>query len=183
MSSWVDALPEVLVFKAEPDLVVGDQIVFKHREVTIPVGDLEWAEKHQGEDGLRVPEKPTDRVPDEYLEITHVGRHKRGHWFARFIVRGADKVEYLAPSSGTTTNPRRSIDEEAPVLRVVDDPQAERRNMDLRERQRLVNTKRAQLEQLAASTSNAEMMRLTLSISDLERKIEAIDQAEDKKAA
>jgi len=181
--SWVDDLPEVLTWAEQPDLEVGDLIVFKHQETHIDAETIRWAAKHQGEDGLKVPTELTRKNPAEFLEITHVGRHKRGHWFARFVVKGADKLEYMAKTSGKTTSPHISIDGDAAILPMFSDIGTERKNMEMRERQRLIDVKRAQLEQLTKASSPGVMARLALSIADIDARLAGMDGAKEKRAA
>lgn len=178
-----ELLPEVLVWDEEPDVEVGDLVVFSWRETHIDPGTMLWAARHEGEDGLTVPEETTRREPAEFLEITHVGRHKRGHWIARFVVKGTDKLEYMARTSGTTTSPQISIDGDAPIPRLLPDPDADLRSERQRDRQRLVAAKKAQLEQLVKESRPGVMARLTVSIGDLDAKIKAIDREEMKCAA
>lgn len=178
-----EILPEVLTWETEPDLVVGDLIVFKHDEIHIDAKTIEWASRHKGQDGLTVPTETTRRVPSEYLRVTHVGRHKRGHWFARFVVVGSDKVEFLAPKFGKTTNPLRSIDPDGPTVDVAVDP-LQRRTVDgMRDRKRLVAAKQGLLEQLVAAKGEGQMVRLRIAVGDLDRKIAKMDRAHEREAA
>jgi len=178
-----EILPEVLTWETEPDIVVGDLIVFKHDEIHIDAKTIEWASRHKGQDGLTVPTETTRRVPSEYLRITHVGRHKRGHWFAKFVVVGSDKLEYLAPKFGTTTNPLRSIDPDGPTVPVAVDPHQRRMVDGMRDRKRLVAAKKALLEQLVAATGDGQMVRLRVAIGDLDRKIARLDREHEREAA
>jgi hypothetical protein len=178
-----EMLPEVLTWETEPDIVVGDVIVFKYHEMHIDAKTIAWAARHRGEDGLTVPTETTRKVPAEYLTITHVGRHKRGHWFAKYVVGGADKVDFLAPKYGTTTDPLRSIDPDGPTVDVLVEPYQRRRVDGMRDRKRLVAAKQALLEQLVAAKGEGQMVRLRIAIGDLDRKIARVDRQHEREAA
>lgn len=178
-----EILPEVLTWDTEPDVVVGDLIVFKYQELHIDANTIEWAARNEGRDGLKVPTETTRKVPAEYLRITHVGRHKRGHWFARFVVGGADKVEFLAPKFGKTTNPLRSIDPDSPTVDVMVDPHHRRMVDGMRDRKRLVAAKKGLLEQLVSAKGEGQMVRLRIAIGDLDRKIAKLDREHERAAA
>jgi hypothetical protein len=117
------------------------------------------------------------------LTITHVGRHKRGHWFAKYVVGGADKVDFLAPKYGTTTDPLRSIDPDGPTVDVLVEPYQRRRVDGMRDRKRLVAAKQALLEQLVAAKGEGQMVRLRIAIGDLDRKIARVDRQHEREAA
>lgn len=176
-------LPPVLSFTEKPDLEAGDTIILSENQTHIDADTIQWAERHQGEDGLRVPTEVTRRQPAEHLEITHVGRHKQGHWFAKYVVKGADRLQYMAKTSGTTTNPQISIDGDAPILPLFTAEETKRKNEEMRERNRLLAVKRAQLKQLTETSSPGIMARLALSIADIDAKLAKMDEVEHKKAA
>lgn len=182
--SWIDDLPPILAWPEKPDLVVGDLIVFREIRLALEPEALKWAADREGQDGIKVPVDHRATVPAEYLEITQVGRHKRGHWFARYTIHGADRVEYLARGHGTTTNPSRSIDPDAPIMESTGiDREHRERNQRMAEVRRLQQVRQRLGRDLTRAKTDGVKARIMLAIAQTEKQIEALTEPDIRRAA
>lgn len=182
--SWTDDLPPVLIWTEKPDLIVGDLIVFKETKLTLELGALKWAADREGQDGITVPTNDRATVPAEYLKITHVGRHRRGYWFARYTVHGTDRVEYLARGHGTTTNPSRSIDPDAPVMKPTEtDREHRERSQRMSEVRQLQQVRQRLGRELTRAQTDGVKARVMLAIAQTEKQIETLTEPDARRAA
>jgi hypothetical protein len=164
-------LPEVLTYTSEPDLVVGDIFVFENHRSGVSEDDVKWAAARAGKDGIKVPGPRQTVAPSVYIEITSIGRHKRGHWYAKFRVCGADKDEYMARGHGHTTTRHRAIDD-VPVVKVVADPAKLQAAADMRDTRRLEELRRGLQHQMMRKDIGPGKLAVTVTaISDVERKM------------
>ena len=148
-NDWLDALPQVLSWEAEPDIVVGDVFVFDWTIVTITEDEIKWAQEHEHDekDPTTVPENTVGKVPAVYLTITAIRRSiRRGakpKWIAEYVASGIEDPEFMDQISGSVTSWARSIDKEAERMDANTDGAGNEVLRDAKRRtQRVVETKR-----------------------------------------
>lgn len=168
-----DALPGVLAFQEEPNLIVGDIIEFPtHRDkIRDPFSEF------TGRDGVRREggEPISEDVPGLYIEVTSINRGRRGEWLVRYRKHGFDDDEYLAPKLGYTKNPARAMDRDAPVAKLSADPDIQARDEALRERKRLEVLRSGLQQKLVSAKGDGARVVIYKALEETERKIRRMD--------
>ena len=165
-------LPGVLKFDAKPDLIPGDIIEFEaYRErIRDPFPDFFDKAGEVSKGGPAINED----VPGLYLEVTSVGRDKKGKWAVRYRKHGFDDDEYLAPKLGYTKNPAKAISK-APIARLRPSPEAEERNEAMREIKRLESQKEHARRKLMKANGPGGLAASYKAMADAQRKIRVIE--------
>lgn len=162
-----DILPGVLSWDELPDVQVGDRIVFAWSKIRDP---------NPGGEAINID------IPQLYIEVTSLGRNKQGKHVAHYKKCGFQKDEYLAFKSGTTTNKAKCLDADASVVNLRTDRIDLERAETIREVRRLQMLRSGhQREILRASGSH--LVRLTLSLADVEKKLRKVEDPELMEAA
>lgn len=163
-----DILPGVLSWDELPDIQVGDKIVFASDKIRDPnkgfidKGGVTWPDR----------EPINVDVPRLYIEITSLGRNKQGKHVAHFKKVGFQHDEYLAFKAGNTKNkdPEKCLDTEASVVKIHNGQTEREQAESLREHRRLQMLRAEHHRQIPAARGK-QLVRLTLSLADVEKKL------------
>jgi hypothetical protein len=181
-AAWIDLLPEVLSFDSEPDLIVGDLIVFQFRNVSITAAEIEWAHSTQnGPDPVKVPSGTPARSPAVYLRIDAVRRNPKGRWIAEYTACGIEDPAFMAKTTGKITASSMSIDPEAELMNPPDTKES--RYVEIRElkakREQLAGERAGHRSRLLKTASPISRRLIPAMIKGLDRQIAELDRQID----
>ena len=176
-----ELLPPVLSWTEEPDVQVGDVYVF------------DWHKIRDANEGQSI----SAEEPKTYIQITSVGRGKKGEHIARYRKCGFEEDKFLAHGHGHTKNPRRALvdpDRRPELLAAVDvDPDQQERDEVIREvkrreagptkRQKLVIEREAHKRRLRRTKNTISRRLLPGLIERLDAEIDSLDEREGRRAA